>query len=105
MSESGTDHRAGDVVSGKRSCEVMPEKMGTFPILFPLSDGCGFIQPAGIIANCSCTDGFTGGGVRIEISFWNHFADVPWLYNHRGHFQCVQLTEGQFHFQFSSEIS
>lgn len=60
MSESGTDHRAGDAVSGERGCEVMPKKMGTFPILFPLSDGCGFIQPAGSIANCSGTDGFTG---------------------------------------------
>lgn len=60
MSESGTDHRAGNAVSGERGCEVMPKKMGAFPILFPLSDGCGFIQPAGSIANCSGTDGFTG---------------------------------------------
>lgn len=27
MSESSTDHRAWDVVSGKRGCEVMPEKI------------------------------------------------------------------------------
>ena len=60
MSERGTDHRVWDIVSGKRGCRVMSEKMGTFPILLPLSDRCSFIQLAGSISDRSCTYRLTG---------------------------------------------